>query len=317
MMALSKLNADSVIKLIPAKLADLVLRVAAIAPPALKTRSYERVCTKLLISSMLNRRELIRTNLGISSMLRCELPIGKTSYSFGRPENNLSERSTLALVQELSVDCSHFVDVGAHEGIFTFLVSHHHPGIAIHWFEPDGELCERLAQNLHRNAVHTYGNHAAVAERTGTTRFFKNLSDDLSGSLSDCFTGDQATLVEEICGVRLSDYFRGHDLSSALVKIDVEGTGCEVWSGTSEVSADINYLVMEMLAPEVRNGLPLRIIQEAAFHAYYLRDFELMESLRGEFDYVAPFYNWLFCRLDPDSLTNRLSETQFLVRRAP
>ena len=68
---------------------------------------------------------------------------------------------------------------------------------------------------------------------------------------------------------------------------------------------------MEMLAPEIEAGLP-RGIREGGLKAYYIRDFELIPSVDGEFEYVAPFWNWLFCRLSPSELVgspvgNRLS----------
>ena len=47
--------------------------------------------------------------------------------------------------------------------------------------------------------------------------------------------------------------------------------------------------------------------------AYYIRDFELIPSVDGEFEYVAPFWNWLFCRMSPNELAARLSATGFRV----
>jgi len=68
-----------------------------------------------------------------------------------------------------------------------------------------------------------------------------------------------------------------------------------------------------MLAPEMDKGLPRKIISEWGFHAYYLRDFVLEESLDGTYRYVPPFWNWLFCRLEPEALAKRLSGTRFKV----
>ena len=71
---------------------------------------------------------------------------------------------------------------------------------------------------------------------------------------------------------------------------------------------------MEMLAPEIEAGLPARIIRETDFKAYYVNDFELVPSADGTFEYVHPFWNWLFCRLSPSELAARLSTTGFRVR---
>jgi hypothetical protein len=68
-----------------------------------------------------------------------------------------------------------------------------------------------------------------------------------------------------------------------------------------------------MLAPEIEDQLPARIIRQTGWHAYYIRDFELIVSTDGEFAYVWPFWNWLFCDLDPSALRHRLSGTGFRV----
>ena len=70
---------------------------------------------------------------------------------------------------------------------------------------------------------------------------------------------------------------------------------------------------MEMLAPEIEAGLPARIIREGGLKAYYIRDFELIPSVDGEFESVAQFWNWLFCSMSLDGLTAHVSETGFRV----
>jgi hypothetical protein len=155
----------------------------------------------------------------------------------------------------------------------------------------------------------------AVAERRGTATFFKNLSDDLSGSLTSLFTQKHVTRAETVETISLAEYFRIRGIGDAMVKVDVEGAGEKVWDGAVETSNAIRYLVMEMLAPEIEAGLPARIIRETDFKAYYISDFELVPSVDGAFEYVAPFWNWLFCRLSPNELAARLSATGFRVSK--
>ena len=69
---------------------------------------------------------------------------------------------------------------------------------------------------------------------------------------------------------------------------------------------------MEMLGPAIKQGMPLRIVQELGFHAYYIHDYQLEHSKDGSFEYVAPFYNWLFCRETPEEL-KRLLDARFTV----
>jgi FkbM family methyltransferase len=219
------------------------------------------------------------------------------------------------LVRELAADCKEFVDVGANEGAFTFLVHDKYPKMRLHWFEPDRQLAQRLAANLASNEIVACGNEMAVAERRGAATFFKNLSDDGSGSLSSLFADKHLTRAEAVETISLTEYFGTRGIADALVKIDVEGAGEKVWDGAVETSNAIRYLVMEMLAPEIEAGLPARIIREGGLKAYYIRDFELIPSVDGEFEYVAPFWNWLFCRLSPSELAARLSATGFRVSK--
>ena len=303
------------VRALPPVAAKSMIRAAALAPRVMKTPLFERVCSNIARSSRNGMSGLALTNLGVSSRLRCEIPLAKSDYVFGRPENIRSERATLALVAELAVDCANFVDVGANEGIFTFLVSERTSAkeVRIHWFEPDRDLYQRLTKNLKRNLVQTCGNRTAIADKKGETTFYKNLSDDASGSITDYFVKRHETRPEKVDITTLSDYFEDHRVRNALVKIDVEGGGYEAWVGASCAIAEIRYLVMEMLAPEIDKGLPAKIIAEGEFHAYYVRDFELITSFDGSFRSAPPYWNWLFCRLDPTSLRSRLHRTKFRV----
>jgi hypothetical protein len=70
---------------------------------------------------------------------------------------------------------------------------------------------------------------------------------------------------------------------------------------------------MEMLDPEMKAGLPRRIMAETGWHAYYIRDFSLIRSLDGEFEYRPPFFNWLLCAAPPATLRDVLAGTPFRV----
>jgi FkbM family methyltransferase len=290
-----------------------LLRRAALAPPSLKTHSFERLCARIGDHGM-DREQLIETNLGLVSHLRCRVPLHKAHYAFGRPQNSAFERSTIALVCELSKDCGHFLDVGAHEGVFTFSVfCNRGKNITLHWFEPDRVLSSRLSANLQRTSIEFHANSAAAADHNGCSTFFRNLTDDMSGSLCPYFQSEHSTQPERVETVRLSDYVAQKRITRAIVKVDVEGTGARVWSGLAECSREISYLVMEMLAPEIKAELPAHIICQTGWHAYYIRDFELIESRDGEFVYVEPFWNWLFCCSGPSALKQRLAGTPFQV----
>jgi hypothetical protein len=110
----------------------------------------------------------------------------------------------------------------------------------------------------------------------------------------------------------LARYLVDHDLNRACVKIDVEGAGVSAWSGMRTQRDRTAWLVMEMLGPEAEAQLPGRIITETGWNAYYIRDYELVPSRAGEFEYVAPFYNWLFT--SPDSRVLRAALTGSALR---
>jgi hypothetical protein len=130
-----------------------LIRRAALAPPLFKTPNFQRLCARMCDNN-LDEEQLVETNLGIASQIRCRIPFQKAHYVFGRPQNHVPERGTIALVNELSEDCLHFLDVGAHEGVFTFSVFHSRgKDIVLHWFEPDQALSSRLYENLKRNSV--------------------------------------------------------------------------------------------------------------------------------------------------------------------
>jgi len=298
-------------------LTSALLRAAAVAPVSLKSSLYERVFAKLLRETHVPADELIQTNLGVRSELRCEIPAFKANYLFGRPDTSVAERASLRLAQTLAAGCDHFVDVGANEGIYTFLAHCAvRPRPRLHWFEPDPALFARVTRNLAANGIEAVGNQAAVSASSGTAQFFRNLSDDASGSLTEYFADRHQTQAETVRTVALADYFAEHGVSNAFLKIDVEGAGYDAWAGAAAARDKVSFLLAEVLQPEMDRGLPQRLIGQEGFRGYYVRDFNLVQSRAGEFDYLAPHWNWLFCRLAPEALAQRLAPAGFRVTAA-
>ncbi len=159
-------------------------------------------------------------------------------------------------------------------------------------------------------------NPTAVSDSNGAAPFFRNITDDASGSLTSYFSGRHATEIQEVKTVALAGYFAERGILDAFVKIDVEGAGDQAWSGAAPAADRIRYLLIEILAPEVEKALPTRIQQETGFFGYYIRDYDLVQYVPDNYVYVAPFWNWLFCRLDPQQLSARLKGQGFRVHRA-
>src|SRR5262245_27241056 len=292
----------------PIAVSKFVARNAALAPASVKIPVFEWICSRITRNI---RVDFLETNMGISSGLRCQVPTTKHEYLFGRPENYIGERSTCELVKRLSADCSHFIDVRANEGLFTFIVyASRGKNITLHFFEPDPTLFDRLSNNLKANNIDAVGNAVAVAQQTGEGIFYRNLDDDSTGSLVEYFVQSHRTKPECVRTISLNDYFTTHQIAKAIVKVDVEGAGSDVWQGSKEAANNIEYLIIEILEPEVTSRLPARIMSETGWNGYYIENFNLRHSVEGKFSYVHPFWNWLFCNRSPSGLAKRLAGTK-------
>ena len=74
------------------------------------------------------------------------------------------------------------------------------------------------------------------------------------------------------------DFVAGHCLDQVCAKIDVEGADDQVWEGLLPGLHRFRFVVMEILGPAVKRGLPLRIIQEWGVNAYNIHDYQLEHS---------------------------------------
>jgi FkbM family methyltransferase len=294
---------------------DRAIRLAALLPAPLKSTIVYRGLAAIA-SRLRNPDTLVDTNLGISDKFRVRLPLRKSLLIFGRPTNHIAERATLELAAHCAGQSACFLDVGANEGMFTFFVAsavgRDRPAF-LHVFEPDDELYDRLDRNLERNGIAAKLNKLAIGEHSGKQVFHRNLDDDLSGSLSDYFASTHRTVAVEISVTTLADYLQAHDLRRACIKVDAEGAGLAVWEGMRAVLDRIDWLIFEILQPEAEGNLVGRMIEEGNWSAYYIRDFELVHSRYGEYEYHPPFYNWLFCRHRPPALGRLVAGTPFSV----
>jgi len=152
----------------------------------MKTRSFQRLISSIADRSG-NMPKLVETNFSIADELRLLAPSTKNGLLYGKPGHYLSERATLDLAKLLSRQSDAFIDIGANEGLFTFFVAAAlgpSRQSSIHAFEPDPFLFDRLTGNIGRNNMNVRANRIAVSDRVGTQTFYRNISDDLSGSLT-------------------------------------------------------------------------------------------------------------------------------------
>ncbi|MFO1149096.1 MAG: FkbM family methyltransferase [Alsobacter sp.] len=292
-----------------------LLRKAATAPLSMKSDFFQRACGALVRGGGMGQ-DLFETDMGVAG-LRALVPGSKPHYVFGRQANFLAERATMDLSLRLCRSAKAFVDVGANEGIFVFTIGTDRratPGFSLHVFEPDPVIGARLKANLERNALLAEINLAAASDRDGVQTFYRNLSDDMSGSLTTDFAGAHRVTAIQTPTRALAGYLDDKDLHDAVLKIDVEGAGLAVWNGTRAAASRIDSIVMEIIGAEAENEVPRRIIEDTGWQAYYIRDFDLVPSAKGEFAYVPPFFNWLFTRRSRDALARTLEGTRFVLR---
>lgn len=294
---------------------ERLIEMCALAPVTMKTPPFHRIIGTFARYSG-HGDKLIATNFGLNGGFRMMAPSSKSNLLYSRPDSHIEERVTLAICRLLARHSKAFVDVGANEGIFTFAIAAEigrENSNRIHTFEPDDLLYERLSGNLLRNQLNVHLHKMAVGDRVGRQTFHRNLASDLSGSLTEFFQSTHPTEPVEVEITTLAHYLAEHDLQNVCLKIDVEGAGDLVWQGVRSQSDRVDWMIMEMITPEIEACVPHKIISDTGWSAYYIRDFELVPSLAGEFIYKAPFYNWLFTPHNPARLLAALKGTPFRI----
>ena len=300
-----------IVKFIPFKL--LFLKFLAQLSPKCKTRWIFRFAS--YISSMLNQKIFIKTNMGMDIKNLYSYPLNQTFIVFGRPDYYVGERGPLALANILVLKSDCFVDIGAHFGYFSFYIQNlSSKSNQIHLFEPVPDLFEVIEKNVKNNNFSNINlNRNAVGSKNGHVKFYKNISCPLMGSLNPEFA-EGARLEEiEVESIRFSEYVIKNKLKNILVKVDIEGAEQDFIDGARECMDKVSYLIIEVLGEASRNGFVKRVIDEFKLNAYYINDFNLMHSADGSYKYIAPEYNWFFCNKNPSQLKETLNSNLISV----
>ena len=293
-----------------------LVALGAILPPALKGHLVMRALYAL--TSTVSETDLpeIVTNMGIASHLRVALPRRSPPvYLFATPHDYIEERGALSLCDCLHRRCDGFLDVGAHRGYFVFYLRQAATGgVPIYYFEPHDGLFAALEANVRRNRLEQVtGLKAAIGRESGTATFYRNISDELSSSLTDLFGAKHQLEETTVEVLSFSDVARTHRLQRLCVKVDVEGAEDEFLEGARAESGRIEYLVMEVLGPAIEAGFVNRLRDAFSMQAYYINDFRLEYSPDGSYRYVHPQFNWLFCRESPSELERTLANSRLVV----
>jgi len=286
----------------------------ALLPPALKIPSVTRILR--IMNSTLPLNSEITTNLGIAGEgYRIVLPRTASDIAlFGTPMQYFGERGPLALARALCDRSDAFLDVGAHIGYFVFFVRGRGASLPIFYFEPNRTLFDCIEKNVRRNELgEVRGFCTAVGATSGRSKFYLDLTDPLSSSLTTFFAPQHQVSEIDVDVITIRDFLETRSYQRLCVKVDVEAAEFQFLEGCEGVLDRLAYLIIELLGPAIQAGFVPAAISKG-FHAYYINDFELVHSTEGSFQYVAPQYNWLFCREEPGTLKQLLAGAGLDVR---
>lgn len=297
------MSAAALLRWVPAK--GTLVRLGARLPPSLRTPFVYRT-----VSALARRTEgpdEIETNLGIAGDLSCRIPRRHDVQAFGTPALYRGERGALELAAQWSAEADSFFDIGAHLGYFTFHVRARGARLPIYCFEPDPDLSAMLAANIDRNSmqgVTLLPVAVGDADRAGV--FYRDRSDDFSGSLVDLFAdrhevAPQAVRVRSFASLAIE-----FDVRRALVKVDVEGAEAQFMEGAMGAFDRVRALIVEVLGPAHSQGFVPELMRRTGLQAYYINDYTLEHSPDGSFVYREPDYNWFFCSESPTALAARV-----------
>jgi len=310
-IVLMKYIVKSAAAALPAKRS--ILSVTAKLPPYFKSAYSVRLFS--YIASSMKKTFNMQTNLGFSRKNHFVFPSDQYLVLFGKPTLYIGERGALELSKSLSqyVDC--FIDIGAHVGYFSFYIREHmKESKPIFFFEPDPDLYELINANVNRTSLpNTFGLCKAVGSVDGHLTFYKNPEHPDSGSITTVFAEVHDTIPIQVEATRFDTFVMTHGLKHICVKVDVENAEDEFIRGAERSLDAIDYLIMEVLGRAHKKRFVQRMIHDFKFHAYYINDYTLEYAPEGQFQYISPQYNWLFCREDPDVLKVKLKNSRMRV----
>ena len=299
-----------IVRIIPFK--QSIIKLAALFPPSFKSSAFFRLLSN--ISTYCNPDTLVKCNLGINSNLSIEVSISHPIAAFGTPKLYTQEYATLYLLKELFKHSDAFIDVGANLGYFCFYIDEYNSSKKpIHFFEPDPKLFEHLQVNQRNNKKDFIAHRKAISNTNIPITFYRNLTDDSSGSIKKTFENTHELEAVTIESISFDEFANSIIEKNILMKVDVEGAEFEFLEGASNRIQSIDFLIIELLQDAIDNKFPELMIERYNYYAYYINNFNLEFSKAGEYNYVSPYYNWLFTKHAPSDLKNKLVNTPFKI----
>ena len=252
-----KALAGQAISLLPGKLA--IIRSGASLPPSLRNARTVEFLSAVAARCACPPADL-DTNLGIHRRLQVSIPLSKPWLLFGAPRLFVGERSSLDLALALFRHSGCFLDIGSNVGLFVFYLRYRDSSSSpIYFFEPNSTLFSQLERNITRNEIHDVkGFQVAIAEKAGRTIFYRNKTDDSSGSLVKEDWSQNLLEAVEIDQTSFGDFASKHNLENTCVKVDVEGAEELFFDGAKSSLSKLTYLIFE----DPRPGRQSRVAAE-------------------------------------------------------
>jgi FkbM family methyltransferase len=299
-----------IVKIIPFKLS--IIKLAAQLPPEFKSNVIFKVISN--IATYCDQSNVIKSNLGINTNYKIAVSISHPIAAFGTPKLYTQEYATLYLLKELLKHSDAFIDVGANLGYFCFYIDEYNASKKpIHFFEPDPVLFDQLQQNQQKNNKHFIAHKLAISNTNEPITFYRNLTDDSSGSIKNTFESKHQLEAVTIDSISFDEFAYSISEKNLLIKVDVEGAEFEFIEGARNKIQSIDFLIIELLQDSIDQKFPEMMIDRYKFYAYYINNFNLEFSRKGEYKYVSPYYNWLFTKYEPSELKKKLVNTPFVV----
>lgn len=164
-----------------------------------------------------------------------------------------------------------FLDVGAHYGYFTCLLSALHPQAEIHAFEPGATQFDVLQQNVKRNALPARLHRVALSDNEGKVAFTDRT-----------MRPKQGYPIETVEAVRWDTYAQREGIDANIVKIDVHGAEGKVLAGMKgRLGKEIRHALVEVHADDIlvdySHAEILALLVDADMTLYECLDFRTLE----------------------------------------
>jgi FkbM family methyltransferase len=212
------------------------------------------------------------------------------------------EPGTSEIVSRLTMPDAVAVDVGAHIGFYTLLLSQRVGGGGqVYAFEPETTNFQLLSRNVQLNhCTNVTLEDSAVSDAAGRASLYVNEHNRGDPRLAPLASGGRSVVVRTVA---LDNYFNGRRKPD-IIKIDVQGAEWRVLAGMRNLLAAPAPIVVIEWTPELirsSGGDPVALLEE-----FRSRGFALFEVREPSLDLVPIEDEWIAAARPPGFYANLL-----------